>query len=197
VAPAAQPAAVPLNNPATTIAPPVTPQHVAKPAPICSVSSLGAQIATDGFSQAAVMSVAIKSLREHWLELKRDYVNSIGPLSAHKLYKLCVSTTNQVRQDACALRDRIFPLAGDLSPGQGAAGWLPTLVQLDQVIAAADSLLEKYQELIDYSARPDAIIYPPTEMLGSLVVADIDQLEQAASKLSDTIQRKILAEPRL
>jgi hypothetical protein len=197
VPPVAQPAAVPLNHPATTIAPPATPQHVAKPQPIPSLRSLSAQIAKDGFSQASAMIVATKSLKNYWLELERNYSKSTEPLEANKFYKLGVSTTNKVRQDACTLRDRVLPLVSDPSPGQSAAAWLHTLAQLTQVIAAADKLLEKYQCMIDYCTEHGAVVrfYPPPAMLGDHVAAAIDELEQTASKLGDTIQRKALQQP--
>jgi len=188
--------AAPLKNLATTVAPPVTPQPVTKPPSIPSASGLGAQIAKDGFGQAARMCVAANSLKNFWSELVRDYVYGPEPLEAYQPYNLSVINTNKVRQDACALRDRILPLASAASAGQGAESWSPTLAQLAHVITAADTLLVTYKKMIVYITDNGTMckFCPPTRVMAPDVVANIDHLAQATDKFSDIIQRKLLAQ---
>ena len=77
VMPIAQPPAAPLNNPA--IPQPVIARPVTPPTPIPStpsVSSLGAEIAADGLTQATRMIEAAGSLHQYWLALERHFDKS-------------------------------------------------------------------------------------------------------------------------
>ena len=196
VMPVTQPVAAPLNTPATTSAPPVATQPVIAPPTIPSqppATSLGAKIATVGLTQAARMIEAADSLHQYSLALERHFDKSTEQLHAHKFHKLSLSTTNQMRQDACALRDMLLPLIGDLSPGPGAASWSDTLALATRVIAAADALLQQYQRQIDY--RFNTPMFVRMEIMGGLAASGIKQLRQAACELRDALQRHAASGP--
>jgi hypothetical protein len=194
VTPIAQPVAAPLNTPA--IPQTVIPPPIATPPPVPSkppVSSLAAEIAANGLTQAARMIEAAGSLHQYWLALERHFDKSTEQSHAHKFHKLSVSTTNQVRQEACALRDELLPLIGDPSLGQGAASWSATLARAMHVIAAADALLAQYKKLIAYNTG--TVMFVRMEMMGGLAATGIQQLRQAACELRDALQRHAATGP--
>jgi len=194
--PVTQPVAAPLNTPATTSAPPVATQPVIAPPTIPSqppATSLGAKIATVGLTQAARMIEAADSLHQYWLAIERHFDKSTEQLHAHKFHKLSVSTTQQLRQEACALREELLPLVGDPTIDRGVASWSATLARVVQVIAAADALLEQYKKLIAYNTG--TAMFVRMEMMGGLAAAGIQQLREAACELRDAFQRQAAAGP--
>jgi hypothetical protein len=196
VLPVAQPVAAPLNNSAPVSAPPLATQPVSAPPAIPSkppAGSRGAKIAADGLTQAARMIEAADSLHQYWLALERHFDKSTEQLHAHKFHKLSLSTTKQMREEACALRDELLPLIDDPSLGPAAASWSATLARAVHVIAAADALLEQYRRLIDY--RTGGAIFVRGEMSGGLPATGIQQLRQAAGELRDALQPLAAAAP--
>jgi hypothetical protein len=184
--PVAQPVAAPLNNPAPTSVPPAIPSQP-------PVIRLNAKIAAHGLTQATRMIEAADSLHQHWLALERHFDKNTEQVHAHNRHKLSVSTTQQLRQEACALREELLPLVGDPTLDQGVASWSATLARVVQVIAAADALLEHYKKLIAYNTS--TAMFVRMEMMGGLAAAGIQQLRQAACELRDAFQRQAAAGP--